>query len=112
MTHIPLPNRIPLRAVTTANSTASLPANGYITDIVVRNNTANAITGGLKFGTSAGATDIVVALTVGASSLTFVTDAAILKRIFSTSVAQIIYIDTVTLWNSASVDIDILYTQL
>lgn len=89
-----------------------LPINGVIEKIIVKNNTANAITGGLKFGTTAGATDIVIALTVGASALVHIADAALLKQIFSTSATQSIFFDAVAAWNSASVDIYILYDVL
>ena len=99
-------------AVVAANSAMTLPANAVIDYIIVKNNTANAITGGLKFGTTAGATDIVVALAVGANALTFLTDALLLQRIFSTTVTQQIFIDAVVAWNSASVDITIVYKQL
>jgi hypothetical protein len=89
-----------------------LPAKGIIRHILVKNTTANAITGGLKFGTTAGATDIVAALTVGANFIGHVFDAVLLKRFFSTSATQTIFFDTVTLWNSASVDIYIIYDLL
>lgn len=100
-----------LRSITTANSSIVLPANTFIMHISVRNNTANAITGGLKFGTTNGGADIVAALAVGANAFTFVSDTALLKRFFSASATQQIFIDTVTLWNSASVDIEIIYAQ-
>lgn len=106
----PLLQRIRLTAQTGANS-FWLPANAVLRDVIVVNTTVNAITGGLKFGTTSGGTDIVAALAVGASGLVFVTDALLLKRYFSASVAQQIFFDTVTLWNSASVEIDIYYYQ-
>lgn len=112
--NVPAPNLlqdIRLTAQTTAGSFV-IPPGAVLRDILVANTTANAITGGLKFGTTAGGVDVVAALAVGASSLVFVTDALMLKRYFSTSLAQQIFFDTVTLWNSASVQIDILYYQL
>lgn len=98
--------------VVAANSSITMPVNSIIDYIIVKNNTANAITGGLKFGTTVGATDIVAALAVAGSSLIFVLDAALLLRIFSTSATQQIFIDAVVAWNSASVDITIVYKQL
>lgn len=90
---------------TTANTTAVIPA-GYIIDaIVINNTTGNAVTGGIKIGTTSGGTDVVLALAVGANSLQTVPDATILKRVFSMSVDTTLYIQTVTLWNSASLDI-------
>lgn len=111
MSYNPLVNRIPLRSIGAANSSITIPANCYINAVSVRNNTANAITGGLKFGTTNGGVDIYAALAVGASVLTNMLDASVLKRFFSASSTQQIFIDAVVSWNSASVDIDILYTQ-
>jgi hypothetical protein len=115
---MPLPNpqtgvlrNIQITAQTAANSTA-LPANAIIRDITVRNTTANAITGGLKFGTTSGAVDVVAALAVGANALVFVTDALLLKRYFSATAPQQIFYDAVTAWASASVEINIFYYQL
>lgn len=97
--------------VQTAANSFFLPANAVIRDILVINTTANAITGGLKFGTTSGATDIVAALAVGANATTFVADASLLKRYFSNSAVQQIFFDAVASWNSASVEIDIYYYQ-
>lgn len=104
--------KLKVSGVVAANAALVLPANALIDYIIVNNTTANAITGGLKFGTSAGATDITVAVAVAGNALIFITDALLLKRIFSTSATQQIFFDTVTLWNSASVDVTIIYKQL
>jgi len=95
-----------------AAGTLVLPANAVIREILVSNNTANAITGGLKFGTTAGGVDIAAALAVAANARVFVTDALLLLRYFSTSATQTIYFDAVTAWNSANVNVTILYYQL
>lgn len=108
MSHIPASGVLRALGVTTA-ATLVLPANAAIMRIVVFNNTANAITGGLKFGTTAGGADVAAALAVGASAAIHMTDAALLKSFFSTSATQTIYIDAVTLWNSANVDIKLAY---
>lgn len=105
-------NSIKLVGIVAANSGAVIPINGYIQQIIIVNTTANAITGGLKFGTSAGATDVAAAVAVGANAITFITDALLLKRWFSASAAQTIFFDTVTLWNSASVNVTIVWGQL
>lgn len=84
----------------------SVPAGYYIEDIIIVNNTANAVTGGIKFGKTVGATDIVAAQTVAASSINFIAHASILIRLFAKSgAAQTVYFDAVTGWNSATVDI-------
>lgn len=95
-----------------ADSTATIPAGHYIQHIFIENTTANAITGGVKIGTTAGGIDILVALAVGASAITFVTDALLLKRWFSTSADQTIYIEDVTAWNSASLTVTIVLGRL
>lgn len=89
----------------TANTTASIPAGYIIQEIVIENTTANAVTGGIKIGTTSGATDVVVAFAVGANALSVVPDATILKRVFSMSSAQTLFIQAVTLFNSASLNI-------
>lgn len=86
-----------------------LPATTYLREIIVQNTTANAVTGGIKVGTTAGGTDVVAALTCGANCLTFVADAALLKRTFSSTAAQALSIDAVTGWNSASVNVTVIY---
>jgi hypothetical protein len=102
--------RIRMTAQTAAGN-FTLPANAFIRDIIVLNTNGNAITGGLKFGTSSGGVDVVAALTVGGNALVWVTDALTLKRYFSSSSSQQIFFDAVTLWNSASVEIDVYYYQ-
>ena len=54
---------------TTAGS-LTLPARARIIDVIVKNNTANAVTGGIKFGTTNGGADVILALAVGNSALT------------------------------------------
>lgn len=87
-----------------ANTTVSLPAGCVIEAVVIQNTTGNAVTGGIKIGTTNGGTDVVLALAVGANSLQTVLDAALLKRVFSMSGATTLYIQTVTLWNSSSLN--------
>lgn len=107
----PLLNRNTILAATAAGNFV-LPANCVLRDIIVANTTANAITGGLKIGTTAGAVDIVAALAVGANAFVFVTDALLLKRAFSATVPQQIFYDAVTAWNSANVNIHFIYENL
>jgi hypothetical protein len=89
----------------TSNTTVSIPAGYYIADIIVRNTTANAITGGLRVGTTDGGADVVVALTVSASGIVAIPDAAILKRVFSVSGATTLFVQAVVAWNSANINI-------
>lgn len=103
MSHVPSLNST-ISAVT-ENTTATIPAGHAIERIVIHNTTANIITGGVKIGTSDGATDVVVALAVGANHLDAVPDATILKKVFSMSVETTLFIQCITLWNSASLNI-------
>ena len=96
----------------TGNTTAEIPAGNALLAVLVENTTANAVTGGVKIGTTAGGTDVVVALTVGASALTFVADAAVLKRLFSMSSAQTLHIQAVIAWNSANLNINFVLANL
>lgn len=102
----------PISAVTTlkavvANTSFVVPAGYAIDMICLVNTTANAVTGGVKLGTTSGATDVIIALAVGANAVLAVLDATILKRLFSQTVDQTLFLQTVTLWNSASVDFSI-----
>lgn len=107
MSYLPQPlnlRSVTLSAVTSATSTA-LPAGAIIQSITATNNTGNAVTGGLKFGTTAGGVDVVAALTVAASVIS--PPATLLLNRFAA--AQTVYVDAVAAWNSASVDIKIVY---
>ena len=90
----------------------TIPANSVITGIDIINTTANAITGGIKVGSTSGAVDIVVAQAVAGNQLVSVLDASILKRVFSTTASQTIFFDAVTAWNSATVNAYVRYVQL
>lgn len=89
-----------------------IPANSFIIAVLIKNNTANAITGGLKVGTTAGGVDVVAALTVGASLTLAVAPAALLKAFFNTTQPQTLFFDAVVAWNSANIDITVIYGQL
>lgn len=94
---------------TTAVQVGTLPPSTYIQHIIVNNTTANAVTGGIAFGSTSGGTDIVTALTCGANCLAFTLDSALSKRVFSTTAQQPIYAAAVTAWNSANVTITVVY---
>lgn len=96
-----------LSGVTSATS-VGLPSNSFISQIYVKANNVNAVTGGLKFGSTSGAVDIVAALVVAASVIS--PPATLLLTKFAA--AQTVFIDAVAAWNSANVDITIVYGQL
>jgi len=88
----------------TSNSTVVIPAGYYIEHVCMIGTNANAVTGGIKVGTTNGGVDVVLALAIAGNSLNFVTDALLLKRIFSLTVDTTLYLQAVTGWNSASVN--------
>lgn len=95
-----------------ANTTYSVPAGYQLASMVVENTTANAITGGMRVGTTDTGVDVVVAQAVGASVTATVPDASILKQVFSMSAPTTIYLQAVTLWNSAIVNIYLILHKL
>ncbi|OSI20086.1 hypothetical protein [Bradyrhizobium canariense] len=93
----------------TAAGTVDIPQGASVVGVYVRNKTANAVTGGIKVGTTAGATDVIAALPVAASELAagFVTDGKP-----KAASARTLFIDAVTAWNSASIDVAVEYIRL
>lgn len=96
----------------TSNTTFVVPAGTAIESIFIVNTTANAVTGGVRIGTTSGAADVVVAQAVGASAVVHIADAALLKRLFSTSAGQTLFLQAVTSWNSASLNIRVTLKRL
>jgi hypothetical protein len=92
---------------TTAFQIGTLPAATYIQHIIMQETAGAAVTGGVKVGSTSGGADIVAAQTVGASSLNYVTDAALLKRVFSTTAAQPLFVTPATAGNNANVTITV-----
>lgn len=97
-------NSIILSAVT-GDTTATIPPGYALRDIAIYNTTANAVTGGIKIGTTSGAVDVVAAQAVGANAYLLVPAADILLRLFSATASQTLFIQDVTAWNSASLNI-------
>lgn len=95
----------------TSAFTFDIPPGYYIAQIIVTNNTANAITGGLKFGSTLGGADVILAQAVIATAVVNVVDASFLKRRFAKGVTQTVFVDAVTAWNSANVDVDVVLVR-
>jgi len=98
--------------LTAISAAYAVPRGHAIAAIYFRNRTANAVTGGVKIGTAAGATDIVAAQAIGANGIGHVADADLLKRFFSTTDRQVLFIDAVSAWNSATVDFYLVLDKL
>lgn len=95
-----------LEAVT-ADTTFVVPAGYRISSIDIVNGTANAVTGGVDIGTSAGADDIVAAVAVGANATVHPTP---LKRLFAAQ--QTVHVSAATAWNSASLTVIVMLDQV
>jgi len=112
-TEISAVKTIPIQKQTfTANGSINVPRGYYIASIVLQETIGNAVTGGLNIATAPAGNDVVAAKAVGASQTTYVTDAEMLKRIFSISAAQTIYVEAVTAWNLASVNLWIEFKEM
>lgn len=74
------------------------------------NTTANAVTGGVKIGTTYGGTDVVAAQAVGANAVADVLPTDLLKKVFTAD--QILYIQPVTAWNNANLKVRVVLTKL
>lgn len=88
-----------------ANSSIVIPKKYCINQIIFRNTTANAITGGLRIGKTSGAADVVVAQAIGANAIGTVVAASVLLRYFSNTVDQTVFPEAVTAWNNASISL-------
>lgn len=93
-----------LTGITDGSSGLIVPINSFISDLQINNTTANAITGGLKIGTTTGGIDVIAAVAVAASA-TINVSSLLLKSYFSSTTATPLFVQTVTLWNSASLNL-------
>lgn len=100
--------------ITAATSAYAVPGGHGITQIFFREKNNIAVTGGIKIGTSAGGTQIVAAAAVGASAFGSVPNASIAQSWFSANPAtrQVLFIDAVTAWAGARVDLFIRLAKL
>jgi hypothetical protein len=106
---------VPVTATgTTSFQIGTLPPSAAITGIYASNTDAShAVTGNISIGTTSGGVDIAAAssLTGGTSSVSFVTDALTLKRVFSVTAGQAIFATAGTSWNTpTTVTITVSYT--
>jgi hypothetical protein len=90
-----------------AGTTFTVHAGWAVEAIYFSNGNANAVTGGIKIGTSAGAADVVAAQAIAGNAIGHVPAADILKRFFSRSTTQTLHLAAVTAWNSAALDFTI-----
>lgn len=108
------PAATPVRGVSRAQAkgaafTVSIPAGASVRDIHIKNNTANAVTGGIKVGTTLAGTDVLAAGAVAASALVSYVP---LIGGANPSAVRTIYVDAVTGWNSATIDFAVEWVDL
>ncbi|KJC51076.1 hypothetical protein UP09_03250 [Bradyrhizobium sp. LTSP885] len=106
--HVPISGIVRKLALAAAG-TVVVPQGASVVAVYVRSKNANAVTGGIKVGTTLGGTDVLAAGAVAGSALaTF-----FLTNGFPSAVGdRTLYIDAVTAWNSASLDIAVEYVVL
>jgi hypothetical protein len=90
---------------TTSFLVGQLPPGAYIQQVIYQNITANSA-GNISFGSTSGGADVVAAAACAANCLTRVTDALLLKSVFSATAMQPIYV-TSSAWNSANLNVTI-----
>ena len=91
-----------------ANGTLVLPAGVMLRRIYFRNRTANAVTGGIRIGTSAAGTQVVTAQAIAANAIV-----SVLPTIENyQAAAQTLHIEAVTNWNNADVDVLVTYEEI
>jgi hypothetical protein len=88
-----------------ADTTTVIPAGYMIFAASMVESNTRTVTGGVKVGTTSGAADVVAAQAVGSNATVGLADAAILKKMFSATVDQTLFIQPVTSWNLAIVDV-------
>lgn len=88
--------------------TIDIPQGAIIDRIYVRNTTANAVTGGVKVGTTLTGTDVLAAGAVAASAVVAYVP---LIGAINTAAVRTLFFDAVTAFNSASLDVMVEYTQ-
>jgi hypothetical protein len=99
----------------TANTTSTIPAGWALDEIFIVNTTANAVTGGLRVGTTNGGTQVIDQIDVGANAIVDTSqslDWFPKLRLFSITVDTTLFIQAIGAWNSASLRIRIVRTKL
>jgi uncharacterized membrane protein len=102
----------PYRAVTdrfSANGTLTLPAGAFIQQVILEEDSGAGILGGIRIGTLSGYQDVLLATTVGSNSMPTIEDASMGLRAFSRTTPQTLYVQASTSWNSARVNVTIVY---
>lgn len=92
-----------LQITLSAAGNLNIPAGYLLGDITLNNTTANAVTGGIKLGTTLGGTEVLATVAVGANAKVVVKNSTLSSVPYSPTLVTILYIGAVSAWNSASV---------
>ncbi len=93
-----------LRKTFSADGYIDIPAYYAVKSIYIDNTTANAVTGGIDGGTTAGGEEVFAAETVGANATVSLDPNEILDDLYAVTAGKL-YIYAHTAWNSASVNV-------
>jgi hypothetical protein len=107
--HNPVKGKVAVRGLS-ADGTVTLPKYAMVDRVIIRNRTANAVTGGVDVGTTAGGGEIVAALAVGANAVARKNVVSENGLGFSKSAGVPLYITAVTAWASAVLDVIVEYS--
>lgn len=88
-----------------SNNTFRVPNNYAIEGIKIFNTTANAVSGGIRIGTTSGGTQVATSIAVGANADLFIPASALTLSFFSSTANQTTFFEAVTAWNSASLNV-------
>lgn len=93
------------RSAVTSNNTFRVPNNYALEGVKILNTTANAVTGGIRIGTTGGGTQVATSIAVGANADLFIPSGDLLLSYFSSTANQTLFFEAVTAWNSASLNV-------
>jgi hypothetical protein len=92
----------------TANGSLVFPAGIMLRRIYFKEKNGAAVTGGIRVGTSAAGTQVVTAQTIAANAIV-----SVIPTIENyQAAAQTLYIEAVTSWNGAAVDVCVQYEEI
>jgi len=112
------PNLFTLRAeaissssTTSVSTGLTLPAYGYIVGFILCETAGNAVTGGLNIGDAGSATRFASAVALAANACVTIADSALTRQVTLSGVptAETILLAAATSWNSALVNVTVLY---
>lgn len=93
----------------TAASTVVLPPSTFIQQIIVEEDSGGTMTGGIRIGTQANGTEVMLATAVAANSLATVEDTSMGTRAFSRTLPQTLHISSSGSFGYGQVNVTVVY---